>query len=44
MTKVIIELEFEGKGHDEATLREAVYAYLEELISDDELHFEAKEE
>jgi hypothetical protein len=44
MTKVTIELEFEGKGHDEATLREAVYAYLEELINDDSLFFETKEE
>ena len=44
MTKVVIELEFEGNGLDKATLKEAVYAYLEELINDDSLDFEVKEE
>lgn len=43
MTKVNIELEFEGKGLPEDALREAVYSYLEELIADDSLDYTVKE-
>ena len=46
--KVRIELEFTTEEHpetggvftDEATLKESVYSYLEELIADDSLSFE----
>lgn len=43
MTRVTIELEFEGKDLPEDALREAVYAYLEELIADDSLDFTVEE-
>ena len=43
MTRVTIELEFEGKDLPEAALREAVYEYLEALIADDSLDYTVEE-
>ena len=43
MTRVTIELEFEGTELDEAALRESVYAYLEELIADESLDYTVEE-
>lgn len=43
MTRVRIELEFEGSDLPEDALREAVYQYLEELIADDSLDFTVEE-
>jgi hypothetical protein len=43
MTRVRIELEFEGSDLPADALREAVYQYLEELIADDSLDFTVEE-
>ena len=43
MTRVTIELEFEGTDLPEDALREAVYSYLEELIADDSLDYTVEE-
>ena len=43
MTRVIIELEFKDKDLPEDALREAVYAYLEELIADGSLDYTVEE-
>ena len=43
MTRVTIELNFEGSDLPEDSLREAVYRYLEELIADDSLDYTVEE-
>jgi len=43
MTRVTIELEFEGTDLPEDALRESVYAYLEELIQDESLDYTVEE-
>jgi hypothetical protein len=43
MSKVTIELEFEGSNLPEDALREAVYSYLEELIADESLDYTVEE-
>ena len=43
MVRVTIELEFEGNDLPQDALREAVYDYLEELISDESLDYTVEE-
>lgn len=43
MTRVTIQLEFEGNGLPEDALREAVYQYLYELMEDESLDYEVEE-